>query len=190
LRYDGQVFVIQIFLFVLQIVLLCVLLIFIYRFVVRGISSFTDVPYVPTWYRFLAPISAALDIHPGDVVYDLGCGDARLLFYCAKRNPQAKFIGIEWNPLLVAYALVKKFILRAHNVELRRNNIFAADFSDATRIYVFLLPEVMTDIAPKLKAPHIVSRAFEVPGRKAAREFELKDAPHDAWNTFMVYVYG
>ena len=180
---------IQIFLFVLQVVLLCALLIYIYRLVARAISALTDVPYVPTDYILLPPIAAALRVHPGAIVYDLGCGDARLLFYCAKKNPQARFVGIERNPLLVAYALVKKFILRVHNVEIRRENIFTADFKDATHLYVFLLPEVMRDIAPKLNAPHIVSRAFEIPERKATREFILKDAPIDPWNTYTVYVY-
>lgn len=179
----------EICILVVQLILLCALVVYIYQFVVRGISSLTDVPYVPTDYTSLVPIVAALDIHPGDIVYDLGCGDGRLLFYCAARNPSARFIGIEWNPLLVAYASVKKFILRIPNVEIRRQNIFAADFQDATRIYVFLLPEVMRDIAPKLNAPRIVSRAFEIPGRTATSEFILKDAPLDAWNTFTVYVY-
>jgi 16S rRNA A1518/A1519 N6-dimethyltransferase RsmA/KsgA/DIM1 with predicted DNA glycosylase/AP lyase activity len=153
-------------------------------------SAFTDVPYVPTDYDFLPRIADALDIQRNDVVYDLGCGDGRLLFYCAKRNPQARFIGIERNPLLVAFISVKKFILRTKNVEIRRKNFLEADFSDATRIFVFLLPEVMRDIAPRLVAPRTVSRAFEIPQRYASREFILKDAPPGPGNTYTVYVYS
>jgi SAM-dependent methyltransferase len=181
---------IQELLFILQIILLGILFYFIYHFVVRALSSFTDVPYVPTDYGFLPKIAEALDIGPGEVVYDLGCGDGRLLFYCAKRHPQARFIGVERNVILVSYARLKKILFRAKNVEIRRGNIFDTDLTDATRIYVFLLPEVMRDIAPKLTAKRVVSRAFSIPGRNAAREFILKEAPDGPWNTFTVYVYS
>jgi len=190
LRYDSRVHIIQISLLILQIVLVCMLLYFLFQFVVRSISSFTDVPFVPTEYGFLPKIAESLEIRPNDVVYDLGCGDGRLLFYCAKRNPQAKFVGIERNLLLVAFALIKKFVLRAKNVEIRHEDFNNADFSNASRMFVFLLPEVMTDIKPKLFAPRIVSRAFEIPERKASREFILKDAPPGPGNTFTVYVYS
>jgi hypothetical protein len=181
---------IEVFLFCLQIFLLGVLSYFIYHFVVRALSSFTDVPYVPTEYGFLPPIAEALKIGPNDVVYDLGCGDGRLLFYCARHYPQARFVGVERNIILALFVRIKKVLLRTKNIEILRKNIFDTDFTDATRIYVFLLPEVMRDIAPKLIAPHIVSRAFEIPGRIAEREFILKDAPDGPWNTYTVYVYS
>jgi predicted RNA methylase len=147
------------------------------------------VPFVPTDYHFLPRIAEALDIRSGDVVYDLGCGDARLLFYCARRYPMARFVGIERNVLLIAYTFLTKFILRVKNIEIRRENFFESDFSDATRMYVFLMPEVMIDIAPRLKAARIVSRAFEIPGRTPREKFILKEAPLDRWNTFTTYVY-
>lgn len=190
MRYDMQVLLIQTVLFIVQAVMLCVLAYFIYHFVVRALSSFTDVPYVPTDYGYLPRIAEALDIRPGDVVYDLGCGDGRLLFYCAKRYPQARFVGVERNAILVFFARMKKILFRASNVEIRRENIFDTNLSDATRIFVFLLPEVMRDIAPRLTAPRIVSRAFEIPGRNPAREFTLKEAPDGPWNTFTVYIYS
>jgi SAM-dependent methyltransferase len=190
LRYDTWVFFTQIFLSVLQVVLVCILLYFIFNFVARSMSAFTDVPFVPTDYGFLPRIAEALEIRPNDVVYDLGCGDGRLLFYCAKRNPQAKFIGLERNLLLIAYITIKKFMLQANNIEIRREDFFAADFSDATRIFVFLLPEVMTSLAPKLNAPRIVSRAFQIQEKKAVKEFILKEAPPGPWNTYTVYVYS
>jgi SAM-dependent methyltransferase len=179
----------EIVIFVVQIVLLFVLTYFIYHFVVRALSGFTDVPYVPTAYGYLPRIAEALDIHQSDVMYDIGCGDARLLFYCAKRYPEARFVGIERNLILVLYARIKKILFRANNVEIRHENIYTADFSDATRLYTFLLPEVMRDLAPKLKAPRIVSRAFEIPGKTPQQEFILKEAPPGPWNTYTAYVY-
>jgi SAM-dependent methyltransferase len=187
--YDAWVLFIEILIFIFQAALICALLIFIYQFVARALSSFTDVPFVPTDYAFLPPIADALDIGQHDVVYDLGCGDGRLLFYCAKHYPEARFVGVERNPVLILYARIKKFLFRAKNVEIRRENIFDTDLTDATRIYVFLLPEVMNDIAPKLHAPRIVSRAFEIPGRTPEREFILREEPPGPWNTFTVYVY-
>lgn len=189
MRYDVCVFIAEILIYALQGILFCVLVFVMHRFVVRALSGLTDVPYVPTDREFLPNIEQALDIKRGDVVYDLGSGDGRVLFYCARKHPDATFIGLETNPLLFAQANLYKKIARIRNVHFRREDIGNADISDATRIYAFLLPEVMRDIAPLLKAPRIVSRAFEIPRRFPAHEFVLKDAPPDPWNTFTVYVY-
>jgi SAM-dependent methyltransferase len=184
------VYALQLGLYAVQLVLFCVLAIMLFRFIVRALSSFTDVPYVPTEYSFLPKIAEALDIKPNDIVYDLGSGDGRLLFYCAERYPQAKFVGIEQNLLLVYLARCIKLLLRTKNVEVRRGNIFNANISDATRIFVFLLPEVMRDVKPMLKAPRIVSRAFEIPHRYAQQEFKLREAPEGPGNTYTVYIYS
>ncbi len=183
-------FVAEIFIDVLQVVLFCVLGFYLYRFMVRALSGFTDVPYVPTDRGFLSLLDEALDIHDGDIVYDLGCGDGRVLFYCARKHSGATFVGIEKNPLLFLQATAYAKISGLRNVRFQRKDIFEFDFSDATKIFAFLLPEVMRDLAPILKASRIVSRAFEIPRRLPSREFVLKDAPAGPWNTFTVYVYN
>src|SRR5882757_205857 len=84
-----------------QVALFCALVVYNLRGLAKSISAYYDVPYVPTPHELLPIIADALDIQPRDVVYDLGCGDGRLLFYCARRFPNARFVGVERNPLLV-----------------------------------------------------------------------------------------
>ena len=59
-----------------------------------------NAPVVTTPKDMLAKICEALDIKHDQIVYDLGCGDGRLIAYCASRYPQAKFVGIDSNLLM------------------------------------------------------------------------------------------
>ena len=153
-------------------------------------SERLDIPYIPTPLYSLSQIAYRLVIRKGDIVYDIGCGDGRLLFYCAKRYPAAKFIGIELNPMLVAWIKLRKFAARAHNVEIRRENIFEADVSNATKIYAFLLPDLTDKFFSDrtFSGVRIVSRAFQIRGRKPKETFRI--TPHDIWyGGHLAYVY-
>ena len=170
----------EIAILVTQLLLLVGVLTYIAYSTARGLSGYMDVPYVATPRRLLPAIADALNIRPLDIVYDLGCGDGRLLFYCAQRFPQAQFIGIERNPLLVFFAQTKRATLGLKNISFLRENIFETDFSNATRIYAFLLPELMYKLfAPdtnKIISSHrmrLVSRAFKVRGRESTKTIAL-----------------
>jgi len=52
-------------------------------------------PFVPIPKAVLKGILETFDIHPGDVVYDLGCGDGRVLKALAKQCPEARFVGVD-----------------------------------------------------------------------------------------------
>ena len=173
--------------FVLQIILLLGTLAYIVHGIARGISGYMDVPYVATPLRLLPKISETLKIRSDSIVYDLGCGDGRLLFYCAKHFPSAKFVGIERNMLLVLFARIRQRILGLKNISFRRENIFNANFSDATIIYAFLLTAVMdrlfADDSTHRAAPaannslhhiRLVSRAFKISGRTPIETIELQ----------------
>lgn len=179
----------EILVFVAQILLIIALFTYSFRSTARGISAYTEVPFVPTPRKMLPIIAEALDIRDGDVVYDLGCGDGRLLFYCAKRYPGASFIGLERNFLLLIYMRIYKWLTRAKNVSLREENVLNADFSDATRIYAFLLPVMMKKLSPKLRAPIVASRAFVIPDRQEKRILELSKTP-EKWNKHLLYIYA
>ena len=179
----------QIVILATQLTLICAVVAYILWGIARGISGYTDVPFIATPRRILPLIAEALDIRLGDVVYDLGCGDGRFLFYCAKRFPDARFVGVERNSLLVWFIRLKKFLLRTENMSVRRENMLDADISDATHVYVFLLPEIMAALSAKLISVHVVSRAFPIPNRREERIMQLPKKP-DAWNTHVLYVYS
>jgi len=171
-----------------QLLLLASLLIFIFHRTARRISAYTDVPFVATSKALLPKIADALDIRPTDIVYDLGCGDGRFMFYAAKRFPETHFIGIERNYLLVSYVIVKKFLLGIRNISVRRQNLFDADFHDATKIYIYMLPQFMQKLAPQFPHARVASRAFKISGKEHASVVTLLDYP-GIWNEDKLYVY-
>jgi predicted RNA methylase len=147
-----------------------------------------NAPYVPTDYELLPIIANALDIRPGDLVYDLGCGDGRLLFYCAEKHPDARFVGIEHDLYLLLFMWMKILFERRKNITIRRGNIFEADFSNATRVYTYLLPGAMTRLEPKLMQVRLVSRAFRMHARQYTRKIEMFPVV-GSWGQHLLYVY-
>ncbi len=155
--------------FALQVVLLILVALFLIRALVQILSDRTDVPFVRTPERMFAAIASALDMHPSDVVYELGSGDGGFLLWCAERYPDAKFVGFERNPLLVRYARWRAKRVGLSNVEFRKQDLFFADLSGAAKIYAYLLDHVMDRLLPKLAREfhgRLASRAFRFGGKQ------------------------
>lgn len=180
----------EILILLAQLILIAALLIFIFHRTVKRISAYTDVPFVFTAKKLLPKIADALEIKPEDIVYDLGCGDGRFLFYAAKHYPETRFIGIERNYLLVAYIWIKKLLLRADNISIRRENLLTADFSDATKMYIYMLPEFLSRLRPHFPHGRLATRAFKIPhlDKEPVTEVRLLKNP-GIWNEETLYVY-
>jgi SAM-dependent methyltransferase len=109
-------------------------------------------------------------IRPDDVVYDLGCGDGKILVAAAKKHG-VKAVGIEIDPKVVELAKenVKSNGVE-HLVSIRQGDIFEEDFSDATVVMMYLLPELNVKLMPKLRqlrdGTRIVSHNFDMKGAK------------------------
>ncbi|MCE2946944.1 MAG: class I SAM-dependent methyltransferase [Betaproteobacteria bacterium] len=105
-----------------------------------------------------------------DVVVDLGSGDGRIVLSALKANPKVRGWGVDINPALVAEATENA---RAQGLADRarfyHRNVFDADISEATVITMWLFPELMRLLRPKLLAEarpgtRLVSNGFEMPG--------------------------
>lgn len=163
-------------LIIAQIAILIALFVFIIQHAGYAYSSGLDVPYVPTPKRYFPRIEEALDIRGGDVVYDLGCGSGSFVLWCAPRYPEARFVGIERNPFIFFQARFKlKRAGNPQNVEFRRENFFAANFSDATKIYGYLLSKINDELFPAGAHTGVryASRAFKITGRTPLQTVEL-----------------
>ena len=131
---------------------------------------FLDVPFVPTGKKVWPYLFAELEIVEGDVVYDLGCGDARFLIQAAKKYPDSQFVGVELNT--VQFYKAKFYLWLAgspKNIKILCGDFYKIDFSDATKVFVYLLPKIMKKIFFKKekirnKKIKVVSRAFEIDG--------------------------
>ncbi|MBI3572897.1 MAG: hypothetical protein HY092_01720 [Candidatus Kerfeldbacteria bacterium] len=107
------------------------------------------VPFVSTSGWAIDWLKQNLKLDGHDVIYDLGCGDARVLIALAKKFPAASFVGIEaqWWPYLLAKWKSRKFT----NVKIFRQDFYKSDLSSATIIFCFLITSVMPRVEVKLK---------------------------------------
>ncbi|MBW3596371.1 MAG: class I SAM-dependent methyltransferase [Planctomycetes bacterium] len=127
-----------------------------------------DVVYVPTPNDVVSKMLEMAGVTKDDVVYDLGCGDGRILVTAAKKFG-CKGVGYEIHPGRYQLALenVKKNNV-GHLVEIRKENIFDADLSTATVVTLYLLPELNTRLIPQFEkmAPgsRIVSHEYGMEG--------------------------
>ena len=107
-------------------------------------------------------------VRESDVVYDLGCGDGRIVIAAAKKHG-ARGIGIELEPALVREAREEARRQEMQDrVEIREQNLFDADFQGATVVALYLLPHLNAKLLPKLAAlkpgTRIVAHGSPIPG--------------------------
>jgi SAM-dependent methyltransferase len=125
-----------------------------------------DVIWVPTPEPLLQRVLAMAQVGPGDILFDLGSGDGRVVIAAAKRGAEA--VGIEYNPDLVALSrrIAEREGLSSEQARFIQGDIFEADFSKATVVTLYLLSELNLRLRPALldMAPgtRIVSLMFKM----------------------------
>ena len=109
-----------------------------------------DVPYIASSEAVVTRMLEIAEVKPGDVVYDLGSGDGRIVITAAQRYG-ARGVGIEIDPYRVYQA--RENAERAgvaDRVTFREQDLFEADFSDATVVTLYLLPNLNEKLRPLL----------------------------------------
>lgn len=148
----------------IELLLILILLLLAIFFLSMVISDLFGAPFVPTTGKAVHHIFDDIKLKKSDIFYDLGCGDGRLVFFIAKKYG-AKAIGVERNPILHFYSQLKKRVTKAENVEFIRGNIYDTNLSNATVIYLFLFPQFLVKLAPKImkeckKGTSVISHGF------------------------------
>jgi len=111
-----------------------------------------DVWYVATSAEIVDRMVDIGRVHPGDVVYDLGCGDGRLVIAAAKKFG-TRGVGVDIDPDLIRVARANaKAEGVADLVTFRVQDLFETDLREATVVLMYLLPEVNRRLKPKLFA--------------------------------------
>jgi tRNA G37 N-methylase Trm5 len=129
-----------------------------------------DVIFVPTPQAAVDKMLAMAEIKPGDIHYDLGCGDGRIVVTSAKKYG-IKAIGVDIDPQRIKESQENvKANKVEHLVTIKHADIFELDFSDATVVTLYLLPELNVKLMPKLAklkpGTRIVSHDFNMRGAK------------------------
>lgn len=104
-------------------------------------------PWVPTKRRDAQRMIELAGVKSGDVVYDLGCGDGRLVFGSTARGARATGIEISFLPWFYAKIKSRKF----PGSRIVFGDMFRRDISDASVVFIFLLDKCYPRLASKLK---------------------------------------
>lgn len=125
-----------------------------------------DVVWVPTTNELLAIMLKTAKVNSNDLVYDLGSGDGRIAIAAAK-DFGARAVGIEFNPAMAE--LAQRNVNRSgvsERVKIINGDIFVEDFSRATVVTMYLLPELNIALRPtilKMKpGTRVTSHAFNM----------------------------
>jgi SAM-dependent methyltransferase len=143
-------------------------------FAAQRMARTPDIHFVPTPLEVVRAMLTLADVGPGDVVYDLGSGDGRIVIEAARRG--ARGVGIDLDPALVAQASVnasKAGVL--DRVRFIEGDFFTADLSQASVVTMYLLSSINQRLRPKLlrelePGARIVSHRFGMGDWKPDRE--------------------
>jgi SAM-dependent methyltransferase len=152
-------------------------------------SRVPDVIFVPTPQPVVDKMLQMAEVKKGDVVYDLGCGDGRIVVTAAKKYG-VRAIGFDIDPQRVKEALEN---VRTNNVEhlvtIRQADIFTLDLTPASVVTLYLLPELNVRLMPQLSklkpGSRIVSHDFDMRGAKPVEVHHLtvKDGERSQYGT-------
>ncbi|MUM64096.1 methyltransferase domain-containing protein [Acidianus infernus] len=149
------------------------------------------VPYVPTPEPVVRKMLEIAKVGPEDIVYDLGCGDGRIVITAAKEFNAKKAVGIDINDERIKEALenVKKNGVEG-KVIIEKGNFFDIDLSEATVVTMFLLTNVNEMLKPKLEkelkpGTRVVSHEFEMRGWTPKEVVKVEDGNMN----HIVYLY-
>ena len=146
-----------------------------------------DVPYVPTTEEAVKAMLKLADVKKTDIVYDLGCGDGRIVIAAAKEYG-AHGVGIDINPERIheAEGNAKKAGVEKL-VRFEESDLFDGDIHEATVVTLFLLEKVNLKLRPKLlkdlkPGTRIVSNTFGMGDWKPERELTVGDASEESFS--------
>lgn len=141
-----------------------------------------DVPYEPSSAAAIDAMIALGQPGPNDVVYDLGCGDGRVVIEAVRRSG-ARGVGVELDPKLVRLAAENAARAGvAERVSFRTEDLFASDIRQATVVMLFLWPEINLKLLPKLLSElpagaRIVSNWHDMGSFAPQRTITLENGP-------------
>jgi SAM-dependent methyltransferase len=150
-----------------------------------------DVVWVPTTEALVEKMLDLAKVTAKDFVMDLGSGDGRTVIAAARRGATA--MGIEYNPDMVELSKQRaaKEGLNGNQVTFVKADLFETDFSKATVITMFLLPEINIRLRPKIlglkPGTRVVSNSFTMEDWEAD-ETEVLTGDCTSWCTALLWI--
>ena len=147
-----------------------------------------DVGFVPTPMAAVERMIAMADIKTGELVYDLGCGDGRIVVAAAQRYG-VKAVGVDINPERVMESRANAVTAGVENlVSIRQADIFTLDLSEADVVFLYLTPRLNERLMPQLRklkpGSRIISYEFDMGN---AKPVELVRERFDGYGEQRIY---
>jgi tetratricopeptide (TPR) repeat protein len=145
------------------------------------------VPFVETSPEVSNTMLTLADTKPSDVVYDLGCGDGRIVIMAA-RTFGARGVGIDIDPERIKEAnLNARAAGVSDKVRFIQGDLLYADIHEATVVTMFLLPTVNAKLRPKLfselrAGTRVVTPSFDIGDWAPLRKVDVKGMPVYLWS--------
>jgi ribosomal protein L11 methylase PrmA len=145
-----------------------------------------DVPFVPTPENVVAQMLELAKVGPKDVVYDLGCGDGRIVIAAARRYG-ARGVGIDIDPQRIQESRANAYNAGVSTrVQFREGDLFKTDIRAASVVTLYLLPSLNLRLRPKLleelkPGTRIVSYGFDMGDWKPAAVREIGSSTIYLW---------
>jgi SAM-dependent methyltransferase len=137
-----------------------------------------DIEYVPTPQNVVDKMLEVAKVTKGDVLYDLGCGDGRIVVTAAKKFG-VKAIGFDVDPQRIAESTANaKAAGVEHLVSFEKRDIFTVDLSPASVVTLYLLPELNVRLIPQLEK-------LKPGARVVSHDFDMEGVQWEKWWTVM-----
>ena len=156
----------------------------VWLLVARLVSAQDTIPFVPSPMHVVQKMIEAAEIKNGDILYDMGSGDGRIVIEAAKKYG-VKGVGIDLNPELVAKArenAAKEGV--SHLVEFRAQDGLTVDISEATVVTLYMFKWFNNALRPKLQklkaGSRIVAHDFDIDDWTPTRVEYVTRPPEDS----------
>lgn len=155
-------------------------LVFLAQFAGAPAAGADEVPFVPSSTNVVDVMLEIAGVTASDYVVDLGSGDGRIPIAAARRFG-ARALGIEYDPKLVSVSRAGAVNAGvADRVEFREEDIFVADFSTASVVTMYLLPDVNFELRPRVlfelrPGTRVVSHDFDMADWEPDRQVTIPD---------------
>lgn len=152
----------DIFDLIILLIILLINLFILMSFIGFFFSTGAGAPFVPTGKKIAQKMIELANIKSGEKVYDLGCGDGRLVFAAAEQGADA--VGVEISLPVYWWARFLQKIGKKKGT-IRHGSMWNTDISDADVVFLYLFPKMVerfqTELFPKLKSgARVIAHGF------------------------------